>query len=98
MDSDERWRWDPNKDRLNRAKHGLSLATGIFALRDPYAVSVADPHADGDRWKTIGLAEGILLVVVIHTENDSGGGRLISVRRATPRERRTYEEGTFDDG
>jgi uncharacterized DUF497 family protein len=91
------WVWDPEKDRRNRAKHGLPLAAGAAVLiGDPLAVSVPDVHPDGDRWQTVGSAGGIAVLVVIHTEPRlSWGrevGRIISVRRATAEERRRYEE------
>jgi uncharacterized protein len=92
------WTWDPEKDRLNRQAHeGLSLADGVLALADPLAVSQPDPHPDGDRWRTIGLIGGRVALFVVHMEpvSLSDGreiGRIISVRRATQRERRAYEE------
>jgi uncharacterized DUF497 family protein len=58
------------------------------------------PHPDGDRWRTIGLV-GPVLLLVIHTwpESNSGDeeavGRIISARKATARERKVYEEGSF---
>ncbi len=67
---------------------------------DVLAVSRPDPHTDGDRWQTLGLASSIL-VFVIHTwpEPDPATGqeigRVISARKATPHERRAYEEGEF---
>ena len=53
------------------------------------------------RWsQAIGFV-GPVLLLVVHTfpEAGKGGdepvGRLISARKATPRERRAYEEGSF---
>ena len=50
------------------------------------------------RWQTVGAVQGFVLLVVAHTvtEEDADGGsveiiRIISARRATPRERRRYE-------
>ncbi len=51
-----------------------------------------DPHPDGDRLRTIGLA-GTITLFVVHTwpefNKDAGEevGRIISARKATPRER-----------
>jgi uncharacterized protein len=67
---------------------------------DPFHASKPDPHPDGDRWHTIGLV-GQVLLLVIHTlpEGDFGAdeavGRIISARKATARERKVYEEGSF---
>ena len=67
---------------------------------DPLHASKLDPHPDGDRWQTIGCV-GPVLLLVIHTlpegnlEGNETVGRIISARKATARERRVYEEGSF---
>jgi len=92
------WTWDPFKDAQNRSKHGLPLSVGDIGLADPLRLSVPDPNPDGDRWRTICDAGGRTLVV-IHTWPDDDDeevdaiGRIISVRIATPHERRVYEDG-----
>jgi len=92
------WIWNPTKDALNRQNHqGLSLTAGALVLDgDPLALSRPDPHPDGDRWQTVGSAGGVVVLFVVHTEPvGQEDGRIISVRKATPHERRAYEEGTF---
>lgn len=95
-----RWIWDPRKDRTNRRDHGLSFATAERVFDDPWAVSRMDPDPDEPRWITIGVAGGVTILVV-HTWPELDGeigdevGRIISARKATPHERRAYEEGTF---
>jgi uncharacterized DUF497 family protein len=93
------WVWDAAKDKLNRKKHrGLSLAAAVPVLEgDPKAISRPDPHPDGDRWQTIGSAAGVTILFVVHTdavdqEDGRSVGRIISVRKATARERKAYEE------
>ena len=67
---------------------------------DPFQLSQPDPHGDGDRWQTLGIV-GHVVLFVVHTEltepADGGEaiGRIISARKATPRERRVYEAGNF---
>lgn len=61
---------------------------------DPLALSVPDvAHSDDEeRWITIGHA-GSLLLVVVHTYRGAGEKeeiRLISARKATPKERKQY--------
>jgi uncharacterized protein len=97
-----KWTWDPAKDARNRRDHqGLSLADGVPVLDgDPLAMSRPDPHPDGERWQTVGSAGGLAVLFVVHTDplehaDGSQTGRIISVRKATTRERRHYEEGTF---
>jgi uncharacterized protein len=57
---------------------------------------VPDPIEEREeRWVTIGLVQGIILVVVAHTWGEKDGKeeiRIISARKATPRERTSYEE------
>jgi len=54
-----------------------------------------DRLVDGEeRWHTIGLAGGIVLLSVVHTIGEEGGEetcRIISARKASPRERGLYE-------
>ena len=95
-----RWTWDPEKAAANRAKHGLSFETAAHVFDDPFQASKPDPHPDGDRWQTMGIV-GPVLLLVIHTspeveaEGEEPVGRIISARKATARERKAYEEGSF---
>jgi len=92
------WTWDPNKNRTNVRDHGFDLDTAQLVFKDEFAKTKPDPHPDGDRLRTIGVIGGATLFVV-HTwpefNEDVGRdmGRIISARKATPSERRTYEEG-----
>jgi len=93
-----RWAWDPNKERANKRKHGLSFETAQLVFDDPLALSRVDPHAAEERWQTVGLI-GHVAVFVVHTwsgaSRTDGIGRIISARKATRQERRAYEEGRF---
>jgi uncharacterized DUF497 family protein len=84
--------WDPRKAAANREKHGVSFEEASTVFGDPLAMTIPDPlhSADEARFATIGQSSKGLLVAVIHT--DRGIVRIISARRATPRERRTYGE------
>ena len=91
------WTWDSNKSRTNKRDHGFDLETAARVFDDPLALTKADPHPDGDRLRTVGVI-GPVTVFVVHTipefdpaEGDDVG-RIISARKATPRERRAYEE------
>ena len=95
-----RWTWRDAKNRTNKRNHGLSFETARLVFDDPLALSRPDPHPDGDRWQTIGLAGGVVLFVVHtgpETDDETGEemGRIVSARRATMHERRAYEEGDF---
>ena len=95
-----RWTWDETKDRANRRTHGLSFETAALVFDDPLAAYRPDPHPIEQRWQTIGMI-GNVVVLVVHTwpELDRATseevGRIISARKATPHERKAYEEGEF---
>lgn len=81
------------KDAANIKKHGVSLAEGDGVLNDPLAVTIEDPDSEGEqRFVTIGQNSFGSLMVVVHTYRGEEL-RLISVRKAEPKERRAYEKG-----
>jgi uncharacterized DUF497 family protein len=89
------WSWDERKARANIVKHGVLFETAALIFEDAHCISAPDPHSDDDRWRTIGMA-GSMTLFVIHTVMEpDGSGRIISARRATPRERRLYERLRF---
>ena len=82
---------DPAKAAPNLKKHGISFSDAEGALFDPMAVTIEDIGAVGEpRFVTIGLGSAGDLLVVVYTFRE-GEPRLISARRATRRERKTYE-------
>ena len=91
------WTWDEDKNRANRLKHRISFETAIRALDDTLSFTDDDPYPWELRLRTTGRVNNTLLVVV-HTEPEFDPyynvevGRIISARRATPHERRLYEE------
>lgn len=83
--------WDPRKAEANWRKHGVRFADAATALEDDMALTIRDPGESEQRWVTLGRdALGRCLVVVYAWRGDSV--RIISARRATPRERHQYEE------
>ena len=84
--------FDPKKNEANIAKHGVSLSEGDGVLLDSLAITVEDSSAEGEvRYVTIGMNSFGSLMVVVWTERESDL-RLISARKAEPKERRAYEE------
>ena len=86
------WTWDPDKDRENILKHGIGFETAQLIFQDSYRVTEEDPNPEEQRWRTTGMV-GPSVIMVIHTWPQENPGRIISARRATRHERRTYEEG-----
>ena len=73
----------------------FETATRVFAA--PFALIEQDRIENGEhRWQTLGIVEGYLLLLVAHTTLDGEGGseviRIISARRAEPKERKRYEQ------
>ena len=60
-----RFDWHPKKDRENRQKHGISLATAQLAFTDPPRVIAEDlSHSSGEkRYYCFGRVEGRVLTV-----------------------------------
>lgn len=94
------WKWSEEKNRANRRKHGLAFETARLVFSDPLAQTLPDPSEYEVRWRTYGMISGIL-VLVVHTEPEIDdttcvrAGRIISARKATPRERAAYENSAY---
>ena len=85
--------WDPAKADANLRKHGIRFSDAEGVLFDPNALTEEDESAEGQqRFVSIGLDPLGGVLVVVHTFRGEDI-RLISARRATRRERRTYEAG-----
>ena len=86
--------WNPRKAALNLAKRKVSFEEAVTAFGDPLGQMIDDPRhsADEERFVLLGRSDRRRLLVVMFTEHGEAI-RLISARRATPRERRRHEEG-----
>ena len=91
-----RFEWDEAKSRNNRKKHGISFELAAEVFSDPFCLTIPDCVVEGElRSWTIGRIANLTVVLVVHTVRDEDGEqtiRLISARRATPGERKVYEE------
>ncbi len=92
-----RFEWDPAEENANRQKHGLDFSLVARVFDDRRHVLAFDRVVNGeDRWHVLGLVNGVTLLLVVHAYPDATDEdyvRIISLRRATPHERRQYEEG-----
>lgn len=88
------YEWDDAKARANERKHGVSFEEARTVFLDAYALHVYDgPHSwEEDRSIIIGTSLRERILAVVYVERTGETLRLISARRATLRERRTYEE------
>jgi uncharacterized DUF497 family protein len=85
--------WDPVKALLDKEKHGVDFEEAATVFRDPLLLVQPDlGHSQvEERWIALGKSLRHLLLVVVHTENERTI-RLISARKAEPREGRRYEQ------
>ena len=86
-------RWDPQKAEANFRKHKIRFSDAESVLFDPMALTIEDQIIDQDRrFLSVGSdAIGRILVIVYSYHGDTI--RLISARKATPKERKNYEKG-----
>ena len=92
-----RFTWDALKDRNNRRKHGISFDTAARVFLDPFHLSRQDRMVeDEERWQTIGMVDGVLLVLVAYAvvDEEEEAIRIISARKVTRQERIEYEEAS----
>ncbi|MGB8582679.1 MAG: BrnT family toxin [Candidatus Sulfotelmatobacter sp.] len=84
--------WDVAKNRINVRKHGIDFADAEEMFR---GVVVAEPDTREDygenRWVGLGLIRGRTMQAVF-TERGPGTVRIISLRKATRREREQYQK------
>lgn len=86
-----RYEWNPEKSRLNLAKHGIAFADAVTVFEDECALTREDTHAEGEtRFVTLGLDGFGRLLTVVYTYRGETI-RLISARKASTREAISYE-------
>src|SRR5437867_11424622 len=86
------YEWDPTKAASNLRKHGIDFADVATVFEDEMALTVDDYEADEKRFITIGL-DALARILVLTYSWRGDNIRIISARKATPAERRQYEEG-----
>jgi uncharacterized DUF497 family protein len=89
-----RFEWDDDKAQANVRDHdGVTFAEAVEVFFDEYALEeFDDTHSEHEpRFIRIGMARrGVLFVVF--TERQGDVTRIISARKAEPKERRLYEQ------
>jgi uncharacterized protein len=85
--------WDKRKAAANLKKHGVSFEEARSVFFDERARLIDDPdHSENeDRFVLLGLSSSLRVLVVCHCYRSEGGViRIISARRATAREAKSY--------
>ena len=87
--------WDETKSETNYRKHGVRFEEAQTVFLDPKSVEFFDEaHCDKeDRFIRIGTSGKLSVLLVIFCERNNSSIRIISTRRATEKEKETYEKG-----
>jgi uncharacterized DUF497 family protein len=84
--------WDAKKAAANLRNHGIEFSHAATVLDDPMAMTIEDTRHGEQRFVTVGSDILGRVLVVVYTYSGEEEIRLISARKATPQERRVYEE------
>ena len=89
--------WHIEKEQQNRRRHRISFVQATTVFQDPNQITTFDEdHSDAeDRWITLGFDKNGILLVVIHTVEETErymNIRIISARKATRAETKQHEE------
>lgn len=92
-----RFEWDAAKAAGNLIKHRVSFETAARVFADPCLLIEQNRIENGEhRWQTIGRVDGYLVLLVAHSAGEDNDGteiiRIISARKAEPKERKRYEQ------
>lgn len=88
--------WDEQKNAANFQKHGVWFEEAQTLWADELSKEFFDPEHSGeeDRFIRIGHSTSSRLLLVVFCERDAGNAiRIVSARKATPKEKEEYEEG-----
>ncbi len=84
-----RYHWDREKAELSFRKHGVRFADAVSVFENDLSLTIEDECFKERRWVTLGQdLFGRLLVLVYVWRDDEI--RIISARKAKPKERRQY--------
>ena len=88
-----RFEWDERKALANERKHGVSFDEARSAFFDERARLIDDPEhsEDEERFILMGLSSSLRLLLVCHCYRSKANViRIISARKATARESKSY--------
>jgi uncharacterized DUF497 family protein len=88
-----RFEWDKRKAAVNAKKHGVTFEEARSVFFDERARLIDDPdHSeDEERFILVGLSSSLRLLLVCHCHRSADNVmRIISARKATARESKSY--------
>ena len=86
------YEWDSDKDQVNLQKHGISFKEAVLIFEDPNAMEFFDKEHSTlgeERYISFGDIGHCLICAVVYTDR-FGNTRIISARKATPKEEEIY--------
>ena len=92
--------WDPEKNEINKKKHGISFEEAQSVFYDEYAILFDDPdHSEEeDRFLILGFSKQENLCIVSHCYRGADEIiRIISARKATKTETKYYVENRKEE-
>lgn len=87
--------WDENKNKINLKKHGIDFEEAKTVFYDDDAIMFDDPEhsAEEERFLILGITKYENLCIVSHCYRDGDNIiRIISARKATKNETKTYNK------
>lgn len=85
------YQWDQDKAKGNLKKHDIDFADAVAVFEDSLALTIEDQDSSEEpRWMTLGTDSLGKLLMVVYTYRGEAI-RLISARKATKKERESYE-------
>ena len=87
--------WDPAKAEHNLAKHGVTFGYATRAFDDPHRLDLEDRRRDYGEGRRVALGKIKARVFAVAYTLRNDVIRLISARKANPREQRQYYDEAF---
>ena len=88
-----KFEWDRKRAVANARKHGVSFKEAVTCFDDPRACYLRNEAPSyEDRMILIALSSERRLLFVVHAEVRRDAIRVISARKASPSQRRIYDE------
>lgn len=84
--------WSRNKAVTNQRKHGVSFDDAATVFADPFFILLDASRHNEPREAVIGFDQTGCLLFVVHIEVDHAFIRIISARRAEPKEEALYAQ------
>src|SRR5262245_31029618 len=88
--------WDSVKAARNLRKHGVMFDDAVAVFKDERAIDEPDDDPDEERFKITGMSPGVGVLIVIYVERGRDSIRIISARKVTKHEIKTYRQGRME--